>query len=219
MESTYIRSTDATKTKPSHWIWYVHLPLLAASIASLWLVDRAARYRMLDGTFQNTAFLSCLFVFTAAGIAVFLDLRPDRTSRAAKASFYSLLFAPLVLMSVAVLNGMLDASEPRTYATTVAAKRSACGFPRPRCIYTVELVSWRGWTGTEHLHVSEQIFGKLKVGQSVAVVTRNGWLGLPWIQSVSFSDLGQGSISKGQPGKVEFVMPHLAEAKPPSPNN
>ena len=193
MKSTFIHITDRGETKPAYWFWHVHLPLLAASIGSLWLVDRAARYRMLDGAFQMAAFLSCVFIFTAAIVAIFFDLRRDRTSHLATALFYSLLVAPLVLMSALALNGVFDASKARSYSTTVTAKRSACGFPRPKCIYTVELVSWRDPVKTERLHISKESFQKLKLGQSVAVETRKGWLGLPWIQSVAFLAVRPGS--------------------------
>ena len=137
------------------------------------------RYPLLD---TNPILFICLLVFFAPLLAhMVLAIRKRLASNLdLLRTVYK--WAGVFLVAIAallILNGVLDNSPSEEVHATVVKKSVSRGRHGTTYSFTVS-PSWRPGRSDESLKVSRATFASVQTGQSVAVVTHHGALGLPW---------------------------------------
>jgi hypothetical protein len=171
-------------TKTSRLFGSIGLALVAAALA-LYLLYLSERGAPLNDAIYHASWVGGLLSLLAATvIRLFILRRGHWISRAEQVLYYSLIMLPILLGSLLVLNARTDSSEPVGHVAVVIQKGAGCWPLGLGCSYTVEVSSWREHLGIERLDVGKEAFNKLEPHQPVIVITREGRLGLAWIEEV-----------------------------------
>lgn len=95
-----------------------------------------------------------------------------------------LLWFSLLGITGSVLNRVLDGSDPKVIETDVFSSGLESAWPRGSfCLVSVR--SWRPGESAELIRAPEAELGSVSAGDRVRVLTKQGFLGIPWISEIS----------------------------------
>jgi len=141
------------------------------------------RYPLLDA---NPILFLCLLVFFVPLLTYLVVTIRKRLPSSLDLLKTVYKWSGVLLVAIAVLlllNGILDSSPAEEVHATVVRKFVSSG--RHGTTYSVIVSpSWRTGRNEESLKVSRATFASVQTGQSVAVTTHHGALGLPWYGGV-----------------------------------
>ena len=137
------------------------------------------RYPLLDA---NPILFICLLIFCAPLLTHMVLAIRKRLPASLDLLKTVYKWSGELLVTVAallLLNGVLDNSPSEEVHGTVVKKSATRGRHGTTYSFTVS-PSWRAGRNDESLKVSRSTFASVQTGQSVAVTTHRGALGLPW---------------------------------------